>query len=66
MEQNCEIFTYPDKFGAQKIGTLILSRQNLSKSDALCPDINGLLPSGFLTYIRGSYDFPPLPTRSKG
>jgi pimeloyl-ACP methyl ester carboxylesterase len=31
----------------------MLSGQNLSKSGALCPDINSLLPSGFLTYIRG-------------
>ena len=49
------MFTYSDKFGAPKnFGTLILSGQNLTKSGSLCPDINGSLPSGFLTYIRGS------------
>jgi len=43
----------------QKFGTLMLSGQNLSKSGSLCPDINGSLPSGFLTYIRGSSHSPP-------
>jgi hypothetical protein len=37
-----------DKFGAPKKGTLMLSRQNLTKYGSFCLDINGSLPSGFL------------------
>jgi hypothetical protein len=57
MEQNRDFFSYSDN---QKIGTLMLSGQNLTKYayGSLCPDINGSLPSGFLTYIRGSLILP--------
>jgi len=54
MEQNCEFLPIQTNLEHQKIGTLLLSRQNLTKSGSLCPDINGSPPSGFLTCIRGS------------
>ena len=37
---------------AKNFATLMLSGQKLTKYGSLYLDINGLLPSGFLTYIR--------------
>ena len=45
------IFPIRTNLERQKIGTLMLSGQNMTKYGSLCPDINGSLTSG---YIRGT------------